>query len=145
MNTVYVTSVESVREIAVRGGAPLVGEPPRFSSEVTLPVPAGYTWPYFDCVILASHTCVMRHIWGSMGLRAVSVAERRTILEPLPGCMHVIGDIFKFLATYPHEPSIVDSHLTCGFANNASHASWPQKVADGSMLRSALEAVDVRA
>ena len=99
-------------EAELESAPPLVGEPPRFSSEITLPVPAGYTWPHFDCVILASHTCVMRHIWGSMGLRAVSVAERRTILEPLPGCMHVMGDIFEFMSVYPHEPSIVDSHLT---------------------------------
>merc|ERR1711938_78368 len=81
----------------------------------------------------------MRESWASMGLRACSVADRRTVLPPSPGCMHVIGTVEDFVKVYPHPLPVVDSHPTCGFANCASSTSWSEKIINGSMLTSALQ------
>jgi hypothetical protein len=120
---------------------PLIGQAPRFAREVTLPVPDGFEWPVFDCFVLYSHTCNYRNCWGELGLRAVSVADRRTILEPPPECMHVIGSVADFVDVYPHPMPVVDAHPHCDPANNASHTTWPAKIADGSMLAALMEIV----
>ena len=132
-------------EAALRDDPPLLGQPPRYAREVVLAeLDASFEWPHFDAAILASHTCMMRETGAQRGLRVCSVAERRTVLEPSPGCLHVIGDVIEFMRRYPHPPpKVVDAHLTCKFANNASQQTWPDKIKDGSMLEAALEAADV--
>ena len=125
---------------------PLIGQPPRFANEVRLDdLPADFAWQIFDVVILASHTCFYRQCCAVRGLRAATVADRRTVLEPPPGCMHFIGDEATFRRLYPYEPGWADLHPTCGYANMASHSTWEEKVASGELLAAALNAVEMMA
>ena len=131
----------STIDTALSVDPPMEGQPARFANEISLPVPEDFEWPKFEFVVIMSHTCVMRHTWSVAGLIGCSVASRRTILEPAPGCFHFMCDVHEFLATYPYVDEVEqwDAHPTCGKANNASRVSWRAKILDGSMLRSALE------
>ena len=127
-----------------RSQLPLLGQPPRFANEVELPVPPGFTWPTFDVLCLHDHSGSMRESWGShtrhgRPLRACSVAYRRTMQPPSDHCMHVIGDVFAFLAAYPHPAPAVTSHVDCADANFASWRTWPAKIRSGAMRRRAEE------
>ena len=44
-----------------------------------------------------------------------------------------------FLDAYPYPIELQSNHVTCGDANWASWRTWPAKIADGSMRRSAEE------
>ena len=144
-----IEKLEGLREAAeadMAADPPLIGKPARYAREVTLSnLPSDHEWPEFDIIILASHTCMTSQVCSMMGLRACSVADRRVVLQPPEGCMHVIAAESEFRACYPHTPIVVDMHLTCSYANFASMETWPDKVRDGSFLQAALEAIDALA
>ena len=47
----------------------------------------------------------------------------------------------EFVAAYPYPIGIHTNHVTCGYANLASHKTWEDKIKDGSLIASAREFV----
>jgi hypothetical protein len=139
-----VATAYASRPTTTRPDLPLIGMPARFANEVTLPVAAGFVWPIFDVLCLHDHSGNMRDSWSSRRrfgrpVLACSVADRRTMRQPAIGSMHVIGDVYAFLAAYPHPAPVVTSHVDCADANFASWRSWPAKIRSGAMRRRAEE------
>ena len=129
---------------AVRMDLPLMGMPIRFDREFTLPVPPGFVWERYDVVCLHEHSGSFRESWASHTLqgrpvKACSVAERRTITPPSLNCAHFLGDVFAFLAVYPHPIPLILSHVNCGDANFASWKTWGAKILSGAMRSRAEE------
>ena len=120
---------------------PLIGEPPRHEREVTLPVPDDFVWPKFAFICFYEHSGEEREAYHRAldGAPTCSVADRRSILPPSPGTLHVIGTVQAFLEAYPHSIPLQSNHVTCGWSNWASWPTWPEKILDGSMRRSAEE------
>ena len=120
---------------------PLIGEPPRHEREIALPVPADFEWPLFAFICFYEHTGEEREANSRAlgGAPTCSVADRRSVLPPSPGTLHVIGQVRDFLDVYPHSIPRQSNHVTCGHANWASWRSWEAKILDGSMRQSAEE------
>ena len=119
---------------------PLLGEPPRYAREVTLPVSEDFIWPRFAFIAFYEHSGEEREANAQvLRLPTCSVADRRTILEPSGEAWHFIGTVQEFVGTYPHSIPRQSNHVTCGAANWASWRTWPEKILDGSMRRAADE------
>ena len=120
---------------------PLAGQPPRWGREFVLAkLPDSYVFDKFEFVALYEHSGEEREAnAAARGAPACSVADRRSVLEPSAGCAHFIGDVADFLQRYPHAITCQSNHVTCRHANWASWATWPDKIADGSMLAAAEE------
>ena len=136
------TASTALLTLAGAGGGyavPLERDPVRFRGEFAAPLPAGHVFPRFDRVALYEHSGAFRESWAALGLRAASVCRRPTMVAPSPGCHHYKMDVGDFLAAYPYDIPFQTSHVDCGSANWASHATWPDKVASGAVLASAEE------
>ena len=83
-----------------------------------------FEWPRFTHFAFFEHTGEFREAWAARGYAACSVADRRTMLPPSPGCMHVLGRVQDFLALYPHPIGISTSHVDCWPAASSNASNW---------------------
>ena len=119
---------------------PLVGLPPRYEQELTLPLPDGFTWPHFAFCALYEHSGEEREAQARVRQRpCCSIADRRCILPTSTLTWHFIGTVQDFVAAYPHPLEDTYSHITCGWSNWASWKTWEQKLRNGAMLAAAEE------
>ena len=120
---------------------PMIGERPRYEREIVLPAPDGFIWPEFLFIAFYEHSGEEREANARSldGAPTCSVADRRSILPPSEHSWHFIGPVQDFLRAYPHPVRRQSNHVPCGAANWASWHTWPKKIMDGSMLRSAEE------
>ena len=119
---------------------PRVTDAPRYAREYRL---ADVTvWKQYDVVILGEHAGVVRETFGQT-LRAASVCNRPTMIEPSENCEHLIGDYNRFMAVYPYVPRLVLGHPTCDPMNKASHRARVDKIASGTAWNLVRESVDM--
>ena len=120
---------------------PMLGDPPRYRNEVTLPVPDTYEWPRVHHFALYDHSGHFPQAWSELGKAGISVADRRASKQPPDDWLHVIGDVQDFVNVYPYPIGLQTNSVTCAYMNLASRTTWREKIKDGSMLRSAEEFV----
>ena len=97
---------------------PLVGLPPRYDQELTLPLPDDFTWPKFAFCALYEHSGEEREAQARVRQRpCCSIADRRCILPTSTLTWHFIGTVQDFVASYPHPLEDTYSHITCGWSN----------------------------
>ena len=120
---------------------PMHGEPARYANEVTLPVPETYVWPEAGHFAFYDHSGHFPQAWSERGKPGISVADRRASKQPPHDWLHVIGTVQDFVRVYPYPIGLQTNSVTCSNTNIASKATWPTKLRDGSLLRSAEEFV----
>ena len=103
-------------------------------------MPPGFVWPDFGFIAFYEHSGEEREANARvLDEPTASVADRRSILPPSAKAWHFIGTVHDFVHAYPLPIRRHATHVVCGTANWASWRTWPSKILDGSMLRSAEE------